>query len=125
MGRTISQRVVDGEVAVGEGRLLARGPRRGTRRIVSAPTTAHDVSRYLTRLSPADGRRSTLESLRDALSAFTVAQYGRDNARTGATLDDALDTATAAARSVRSQHMFPRSLLQRRSGTHATVETRA
>lgn len=125
MGRPISQRVTDGDVGVGEGRLLTRGPKRGSRRIVSAPTTAHEVSRYLTRLSPADNRRSLLESLRDALSAFTAVQYGRDTGRNESALDEALDAATSAARTVRSQHMFPRSLLQRRNASQKTAESRA
>ncbi len=125
LGRTMSQRVVEGDIGVGEGRLVARGPRRGTRRIVSASTTAHDVSRDLARISPADARRPMLESLRDALSALTAAQYGRDNGRSEPALDEALDAAIAAAKSVRSQHMFPRSLLQRRGAAQATAESRA
>jgi hypothetical protein len=125
LGRTISQRVVAGDVGVGEGRLLTRGPKRGTRRIVSAPTTAHDLARYLVRISPADPRRTTIEALRDALSTLTAAQYGRDNGRNESALDDALEAAATAARTVRAQYTFPRSLLQRRSAAQTTVESQA
>jgi hypothetical protein len=125
LGRTINQRVVDGDISVGEGRLLTRGPRRGSRRIVSAPTTAHDIARELARMSPADSRRSTLELLRDALSAFTAAQYGRESGRTESALDDALDSAAAAARTVRARHTFPRSLLNRRTAAQTAVESQA
>ncbi len=114
MGRPISQRVItDADIVVGEGRLLTRGPRRGTRRIVSASATPHDLARLVTRLKPGDGRRSNLEALRDALSALTAAQYGRAQARSESVLDEALDGAARAASSVRGQYMFPRSLLRK------------
>jgi hypothetical protein len=124
LGKTINQRVAAGEIGVGEGRLLTRGPKRGTRRVVSAPTTAHDVSRELARRSATDSERTTLEALRDALAAFTAAQYGREGGRSESTLDEALDSAIGAARQVRSQHAFPRSLL-RRIAAPRTVESQA
>jgi hypothetical protein len=125
LGRTISQRVATSDLVVGEGRLLARGPRRGTKRIVSAPTTAHDLVRRINQLSVADSGRPTLEALREALSAFTAAQYGRDAARNESALDEALDAAARAAGAVRSQNRFPRSLLRRWTTGGAPVESQA
>ncbi|HUR35602.1 MAG TPA: hypothetical protein VM032_17485 [Vicinamibacterales bacterium] len=124
VGAAISQRTVAADAVAGEGRLLARGPRRGTRRAVSAPTTAYDVARQLSRLSVADSGRAALESLREALTTMTAAQYGRDTARDESTLDAALDQAARAASAVRGQHLFPRSLL-RRWTTSAPVESQA
>jgi hypothetical protein len=123
--RTINQRTVDADVPAGEGRLLARGPRRGTKRVVSAPTTARDVSARLATVSVADPNRPLLESVREALSAFTASLYGRDTTRSEATLDEALEHAARAASRVRSQHMFPRTLLRRWTMGAAPVESQA
>jgi len=123
--RTISQRTANADVVVGEGRLLTRGPRRGTKRVVSAPTTAHDMAREIARLSVADGRRPTLEALRDALAAFTATRYGRDTARNETTLDEALESASKAASSVRSQYRFPRTLLRKWTSGSRPVESQA
>lgn len=113
MGRPINQRVTNAETVGGEGRLMTSGPRRGTRRIVSASATPHDLARLVDRLEPNDSRRSNLEALRDALTALTAAQYGRAQARSESTLDEALDGAARAASSVRAQYLFPRSLLSK------------
>lgn len=125
MGQPINQRVTAAETSVGEGRLLARGPRRGTRRIVSASATPHDLARLVARLKPDDGRRSNLELLRDALSALTAAQYGRATTRQESALDEALAGAARAASSVRAQYMFPRSLLRKWGVGGAPLESQA
>ena len=76
LDRTISQRVVDAETAtVGEGRLLASGPRRGTKRIVSASITARDIETQLAKRRATDKMRPTLETLRDALASFAASTY--------------------------------------------------
>ena len=123
LGRAISQRTTSEEVVVGEGRLLTRGPRRGTKRIVSAPTTAHDLARHIARLSSSDSRRTQFEALRDALSAFTAAQYGRGTTNNETVLDEALEGASSAASAVRSDHMFPRNLLRRWTDSPAPLES--
>lgn len=123
LGRTISQRTTSDDVVVGEGRLLTRGPRRGTKRVVSAATTAHDVARHISRLSTSDPRRSNLEALRDALSAFTAAQYGREAGNQESALDDALESASRAASAVKSEHSFPRNLLRRWTAGQTPLES--
>lgn len=125
MGRPINQRVTDAETVGGEGRLMTRGPRRGTKRIVSASATPHDLTGLLARLKPNDGRRSDLEALRDALTALTAAQYGRPQARPESALDEALEGAARAASSVRAQYMFPRSLLRKWGVGGAPLESQA
>lgn len=118
LDRTISQRVVDAETAtVGEGRLLASGPRRGTRRIVSASITARDIETQLAKRRTTDTMRPTLDTLRDALASFAASTYGRDESNRDAHLDEALDAASRAASSVRRRHMFPMTLLKRWSAS--------
>ncbi len=125
IGRKISQRTVETGVEVGEGRLLTSGPRRGTARIVSAPTTANDLARQLPKLSAADARRSTIESLRDALNSFTAAQYGRPGTRNESALDDAFEAATRAASAVKSEYSFPKTIIRRWTGNLLPAEREA
>lgn len=125
LGRQISQRTVSGPVDVGEGRLTTSGPRRGSRRIVSSPATARDLVRALERLPESDSRRSTLEDLRDALTALGASQYGRDAKRDDSALDDALAAARRAASRVKAEHSFPRTLLRRWGAPQAPLESRA
>ncbi len=124
LGRAISQRTAAADVVVGDGQLVTRGPRRGTKRIVSAPTTAQDLTRQLGRMSVADARRSTVEALRDALQTFAAAQYGRAT-RNDSALDDALEAASRAASTVRSDNMFPRTLFRRWTSSPAPMESQA
>jgi hypothetical protein len=122
---TISQRAVSSGAEVGEGRLVTRGPRRGLRRIVSAPTTAHDIARYLGRGS-GEAPKQALEELRDALSAFGAAQYGRDAKKDESALDEALEQARRATATIRSLHAFPKSIVRRwTSGGATALESRA
>ena len=113
IGHVISQRATDAGAAVGDGGLIAPGPHRGTTRVVSSPTTARQVSQYLDRLPESDSSRSTLEPMRDGLSALTTARFGRDNARNESALDAALDAAASVAAGARAQHVFPRTLLKK------------
>jgi hypothetical protein len=125
LGRAISQSTAKADVVVGEGRLLAAGPRRGTKRVVSASATAQDLARLLKRIPESDSRRPALEALRDSLVTFTAAQYGRDARRDDSALDEALDGAAKAASTVRAQHIFPRSLLRRWMAGASPVESQA
>jgi hypothetical protein len=125
VGRAINQRIAEPDVEAGEGRLLARGLRRSSRRIVSAPTTAQDVARRLSQISEADPQRPTLETLRNALSTFTAAQYGRNGTRDETALDEALDGASTAAAAVQARYRFPRSLLNRQRAPVTPAESQA
>jgi len=125
IGRKINQRTVETGIEGGEGRLLTSGPRRGTSRVVSAPTTPNDLVKQLPRLKAGDARRSAVESLRDALTTFTAAQYGRPGTRNESALDEALETATRAAASVKSDYSFPKVLLRRWTGNQWASEREA
>jgi hypothetical protein len=125
LGGPISQRAVTTGAEVGGGQLVTRGPRRGMRRIVSAPTTPQDVSRRLARGS-SDAPGQALEELRDALVAFGNAQYGREGKKDESLLDDALGNAKRAAATIRSQYAFPRSIIRRWTSPGTTAaESRA
>ncbi len=125
LGRPISQRVVPADTPADEGRLFGRGPRRGTRRLVSAPTTANDVARALNRMKEADARRPLLDGLQGALTTFSAAQYGRGTTRDDGALDEALGVAMRAAGRLRMQHLFPLSLVRRLRPSAAPVERQA
>lgn len=124
-GRAISQRTVAAGVEAGEGRLFAKGPRRGTTRIVSASTTPNDLTRYLARLPQSDARRSGIETLRDSLVSFTGSQYSRSGTRDESALDSALEAAAGVASSVKAEHSFPRVLLKRWSADAVPAEHQA
>ena len=113
LGDPISQRTVDRDTALGEGRVLAAGPRLGTRRLVSAPTTAHDVARRAARATPGTPAHGRLDALREALSSLTGAQYGRAQAIDDLALDEALSRATDTGRAVARRLSFPFTLVAR------------
>jgi hypothetical protein len=76
----------------------------------------------------ADAKRGVmLESLAQALSAFTIAQYGRTDATVDdATLDSALDTAFQVLKRMRlEQTWIMKKLAARRGGDAVPAETRA
>lgn len=123
-GRPISQRPVPAGATVGEGRLLARGPKRGMKRVVSAPTTARDLAQDAASLPVSSPGRAALETLRDALSAFGAFQYSRPGSIDESALDDALEGATRVARRALLQQLIPPAL-KRWSSRPSPVESRA
>jgi hypothetical protein len=125
LGRPVSQRTSTVPAEAGEGRLITRGPRRGTSRVVSAAVTSADLTQHIARLPAGSPRTTLLESLRSALETFTVVGYGRDAAADQNRLDSALSAAVDAAREVKSEHSWPRRILRRPGATAATLETHA
>jgi hypothetical protein len=124
LGRPINQRTTTGPAEPGEGRLIARGPRKGTSRVVSAAVTPGDVAKQIAALPAGSPRAQRLEALRSALETFTVAGYGRE-ASDQNSLDAALTAAADAARDVKSEHSWPRRILRRPGAATAPVETHA
>lgn len=115
LDRGVNQQPIGSAAEPGDGRLvLPRLLRRGKALAVSSPVTAADVAKAVNRLpatvSPA--RRRVLEPLRDALSAFAAAQYGRATADRQ-NLDAALDQALAGARQLRTEKVWPRDAVRR------------
>jgi len=93
--QTINPHLRPAESLLSDGRLVLRsGLFRGKPIAVSGAITAQSVARELARRGvPANARRtSMLESLAQALSAFTVAGYSRDRKLDGVALDEALST---------------------------------
>jgi hypothetical protein len=123
LGRSVSQRPADEGSRAGEGRLVSKGVRRGTSRSISSSITTGDLARALARSSPGD--HSALTQLREALGTFATARYGQDATLDVPALDYALASAVDAARSVRADHGWPKTLTRRRTSAGASAETRA
>jgi hypothetical protein len=123
LGREPGQRIASSDTTPGEGRLV-RPLRRGRSTVVWSSVTADDLAERPAALSkavPAD-RRQTLDELRGALTALTVAQYAQTAAPDRASLDAALARVVDAARTLKGEHAWPRPLLRRWSGRTAEPE---
>ena len=123
IGRAVSQRVADGAVVSPEGRVVAARGLRGKPRLLSSPVTAGEVDRRIRTSDPAD--RPLLEDLRDALTAFSVSQYGRAHTLDSTALDTALTNVKAAAQRVRARHAWIKTALRQVVGGATPAESRA
>jgi hypothetical protein len=122
IGNTISQRIV-ADPSAGDGRLVAPGGFRGKARIVSGSATTFDIDRAL---KNASGQAPLLESLRDAMTVFGSANYGRGGALDQTKLDEALAAARTATSQVRSEHSWLKTTLRQwRAGGPAPAVSRA
>jgi hypothetical protein len=111
----------------GSGQLVLRtGWPRSKNVAVSGPVTSQTVAREAARGGADPKRAPMLDSLAQALNAFTVAQYGRAEAKVDdATLDAALDTAFQVLKRMRlEQTWIMKRLAARRRGA-VPLETRA
>jgi len=91
------------------GRLVLRaGWLRGKRISVSGAITRQTVADELARAAASSGARRTafLESLEQALSALTIAQYGRETAMDDAALDRALADGVGVLRRMKIEQMW-------------------
>src|SRR5262245_42586395 len=85
----------DGSQPAQAGSVIVRtGWPRGKRIAVSGAITPQAVARELARSDATGARAATLESLEQALTRFTAAQYGRDGGQDGAALDESLAAGT-------------------------------
>jgi hypothetical protein len=127
IGHRTTDRPANPNADAGEGRLvLTRGlGRRRTRRSVSSAVTASELTRAIDRLpaSASAARRQRLEDLRDALSTFGSARYGRAQELDRSALDRALETALDRAREVRADERWPKPVLRRWSARTGLVES--
>ncbi len=118
LGRPATQRLADGSASP-EGRLVVPGFLRRKPRALFSPMTAVDLTKALQR---DDGDRTQiLEPLRDAMAAFSGAQYGRSAAVDASSLDSALAGATAAANRVKSEHSWLRTFIRQWKPAGATA----
>jgi hypothetical protein len=130
LGTKVSQSIAtrassaNGQRADGGNLIVKAGWPRGKRIAVSGSTTPQAIAREIARDGLPASRAAMLESLEQALTRFTAAQYGR-----GAKLDDAaLDESLAAGvRTVRRLKVEQLPLMRRFAwrGTAPEVETRA
>ncbi len=117
----IPQSAIGNPQSVEPGRLvLQAGWPRGKRIAVSGAITRQTVAAELARAAAtSDARRTALlASLEQALSALTIAQYGRETAMDDAALDQALADSVAMLRRMKLEQMwFMKRLAARRAGS--------
>jgi hypothetical protein len=124
LGANTNQRIAGRKVEAGEGRLIAAPGMRGKPRLISGATTPTDITQAIATGEDA-ARAPMLESLRDALSTFTVAQYAREAKIDDGALDSALSSAISATGRVRGEHSWLKTFLKQLRSGGAPAETRA
>jgi len=96
----------DGANPSRSGNLIIRTGWPKTKRIaVSGSVTPQAVARELARPESVGARAAMLESLEQALTRFTAAQYGRETGLDDAALDESLAAGTSAVRRVRIEQL--------------------
>src|SRR5262245_36780574 len=85
--------------------IVRRGWPRGKRIAVSGSVTPQVIARELARSDGTGARAAMLESLEQALTRFTAAQYGRDANLDAAALDESLAVGARAVRRVRLEQL--------------------
>ena len=125
LGTATSQHVVRPDDPSNEGGLLVEGRgHRGKTTAVSAAVTPEEIGARLTRLpesAPADHRRA-LESMQEALTVFSAAQYAREVALDRDSLDRALESAKATLERLRRAVAWPKPEVRRWIGRSAESE---
>ena len=99
---------------------MVAGWPRGKRIAVSGGVTSQSVTRELALAATASNprRAAMLESLEQALTSLTAAQYGRVETLDDATLDQALATGSQVVRRMKLEQIwFMKRLAARRAGT--------
>ena len=120
-----ARELTDGSHHAQAGNVIVRTGWPRTRRIaVSGSVTPQAVARELARSEATGTRAAMLESLEQALTRFTAAQYGREPGLDAAALDESLAAGVRAQRRVRIEQL---ALIKRfsRRRVPATLETRA
>jgi len=132
VGRRVGYQIVNPHQRVPESLLtdgtlvLRSGLFRGKPVAISGAVTSQSIARELARDGvPSNARRTAmLESLARALSAYTVAGYGRDGKVDDAALDEALSTGFDVLKRMRLEQTWVMKRLAMRRGGALPVETR-
>jgi hypothetical protein len=117
--RPVSQRPAEAGEQAGDGRLiLQRLGRRGKAVAVFSVVTSEDVARELNRLQPTApfAERQVIESLHAELTTMAAAQYGRQQEMNRESLDAALASAVALARSLKAERSWSSQYFRRLTG---------
>jgi hypothetical protein len=124
IGRPVSQMpasrlLADGGETAEPGRLVLKaGWPRGKRIAVSGAVTPQTVARLLGRPGNTAARATLLESVAQALGAFTAATFRREGALDDSALDEALATTKQVLRRMKFEQLwFMKRLAVRRAGT--------
>jgi hypothetical protein len=127
LGRTVTQARMNGtgNPAALDGQVLVASPLARNRRItVSGSVTPQAIARERTRGDVPPRRAAMLESLEQALSRFTTAQYGRENGKDDPALDQSLADGFHIVRRLSLEQLSPLMRWRRRRAA-SQVETRA
>jgi hypothetical protein len=120
-----TRELTDGSHHAQAGNVVVRTGWPKTKRIaVSGSVTAQAVAHDLARGELSGARAAMLESLEQALTRFTAAQYGREAGLDAAALDESLAAGMRAVRRVRLEQLPVIKRFSRRR-VPATLETRA
>jgi hypothetical protein len=120
-----TRELTDGSHHAQAGNVIVRTGWPKTKRIaVSGSVTSQAVARDLARGDLTGARAAMLESLEQALTRFTAAQYGREAGLDAAALDESLAAGMGAVRRVRLEQLPVIRRFSRRR-VPATLETRA
>jgi len=124
INQTPSQRIAARNGVSAEGQ-ITRTSRRGKSTSVWSTVTAEELTHRLMRDSaiPVE-RRPLVEELQTALTTFTTTQYAREATLDRSALDAALSRVTDAARSLASEHTWPKPYLRRWRDRGAEPERR-
>jgi hypothetical protein len=125
VGGTVSQIKAGSNGDAAGGRIVSAGPGlldpivpgRGRQLTLSSAITAQDLRDELARLpeTAPPARRREIETLAESLATFTAARYGSSAQREGPALDEALSTATAVSRKLRTERLWSRPPARARS----------
>ena len=123
LGRPVSQRIAGSASSNGAGRISSAAPLfRGKARTLSSSVTPGDLAKA----TPDPRLQQPVDELRDSISAFSQAQYGRSAAIDQSALDSALSASISAAARVKAQHSWLKTQIQRFSASGApAAESRA
>jgi len=130
LGRPVSQALMTrrngtGNPAALDGQLLVASPLARSKRItVSGSVTAQVIAGERARNDVPPGRTAMLESLEQALSRFTTAQYGRENGKDDPALDQSLADGSNILRRLSLEQLSPLKWWRRRRAA-PQVESRA
>jgi hypothetical protein len=110
LGRPVSQRIAGSASSNGAGRIVSTPAFRGKARTLSSSITAGDLAKG----TATDPRlQQPVDELRDSITAFSQAQYGRSTEIDQSALDAALSSAVSAAGRVKAQHSWLKTQIQR------------
>jgi hypothetical protein len=110
LGRSVTQAIVDSDVAPREGQLaLRKGLLRSRRSLVSNATTAQTITRVRAKTNGRMDARTEelLKEFEESLTVLSAARYGRSATLQSSALDSAFENGVEALKKLRVARMWP------------------